>query len=115
MKRIPGFVILVALCASMAGAVHAQAEKSAQTQTGTDSGKQTGAYAGDSAITAKVRAALVKDPDIKALDVSVDTYKGEVLLSGFVENPQQARKAAEITARVRGVTSVKNALVAIKG
>ena len=65
----------------------------------------------DGIITAKVQAALLKDPDIKSLDVSVETYRGHVLLSGFVEDENQVRKAGRIASGVRGVVSVKNALV----
>jgi hyperosmotically inducible protein len=68
-------------------------------------------FAEDGIITAKVQAALLKDPDIKSLDVSVETYRGHVLLSGFVEDDNQVRKAGRIAAGVRGVVSVKNALM----
>lgn len=65
----------------------------------------------DENITAKVKAALLQDPDIKSLDVSVETYRGHVLLSGFVEDENQVRKAGRIASGVRGVVSVKNALI----
>ncbi len=65
----------------------------------------------DETITAKVKAALLQDPDIKSLDVSVETYRGHVLLSGFVEDENQVRKAGRIASGVRGVVSVKNALI----
>ncbi len=68
-------------------------------------------FAEDENITAKVKAALLQDPDIKSLDVSVETYRGHVLLSGFVEDENQVRKAERIAAGVRGVVSVKNALI----
>lgn len=67
-------------------------------------------YAEDGVVTAKVKAMLFKDPEIKVLDVSVETYKGRVLLSGFVDDPHQARRAAQLAAAVRGVESVENAL-----
>jgi hyperosmotically inducible protein len=54
---------------------------------------------------------LLKDPDIKSLDVSVETYRGHVLLNGFVEDENQVRKAARIASGVRGVVSVRNALI----
>ena len=65
----------------------------------------------DGIITAKIKAALLKDPDSKLLDVSVETYRGHVLLSGFVEDENQVRKAGRIASGVRGVVSVKNALL----
>ena len=69
------------------------------------------AYIADSVITAKVKAALVKDPDVRALEVSVQTEKGIVLLSGFVDNERQARRAQEIATLIAGVKSVKSNLV----
>ncbi|HUL42558.1 MAG TPA: BON domain-containing protein [Burkholderiales bacterium] len=67
-------------------------------------------YLDDDIITAKVKAALLEDPDMKSQDVSVETYRGNVLLSGFVEHQSQVRKAGRIASGVRGVVSVKNAL-----
>ena len=65
----------------------------------------------DSVITAKIKALLLKDPAVSALAVSVETRKGTVLLSGFVENESQIQRAAEIAAGVQGVVNVKNSLV----
>jgi hyperosmotically inducible periplasmic protein len=69
------------------------------------------AYVGDSVITAKVKAALVNDPEVKALDVSVTTDKGVVVLSGVVASAKQARRAQEIAAAVAGVKGVKSGLM----
>lgn len=69
------------------------------------------AYIDDSVITARVKAALVKDKEVSALAVTVKTDKGVVLLSGFVDNEQQARRAQEIAAAIAGVKSVKSNLV----
>lgn len=66
----------------------------------------------DSVISAKIRAALVADKTISASDVKVEVYKGEVQLSGFVDTPEQVRKAGEIAAGVKGVKSVKNNIAA---
>jgi hypothetical protein len=68
----------------------------------------------DSVITAKVKAALLKDLRLKGLEVSVETYQGTVLLSGFVKDAEQARRAAEVAASIGGVGSVRNSLV-VKG
>lgn len=73
--------------------------------------QRTGQYVDDSVITAKVKAALLKDPVVSALTVSVETHKGTVLLSGFVNNEQQAKRAAEIAAGIQGVTAVRNSLM----
>jgi hyperosmotically inducible protein len=68
----------------------------------------------DSAVTARVKAELVKDTGMKGLNISVETYKGEVILSGFVENDEQMRRAVQIASGVRGVQAVKSGL-SVKG
>ncbi|HEX3036958.1 MAG TPA: BON domain-containing protein [Thermodesulfobacteriota bacterium] len=65
----------------------------------------------DSVITTKVKYGLLADPDVKSLDIGVETFKGVVQLSGFVNNAEQARKAVEIAKSVKGVRSVKNSLI----
>ena len=68
----------------------------------------TGEYIADSVITAKVKASIFNEPTIKASEINVETYKGDVQLSGFVADPRDAAKAVEIARGVKGVTSVKN-------
>jgi len=68
----------------------------------------------DSEITAKVKSSLIKDTGMKGLNISVETHKGVVILSGFVASEQQIRSAVSIASGVRGVQSVKNSLV-VKG
>jgi osmotically-inducible protein OsmY len=70
--------------------------------------ESTGEYLDDAAITAKVKAAFVNDPTLKATEINVETFKGDVQLSGFVAQPQDAQHAAEVARGVKGVTSVKN-------
>ena len=53
----------------------------------------------------------LKEPDLKSLDVSVETLRGEVLLSGFVTDDVQRRKALNAAVAVNGVVSVKDALM----
>lgn len=69
-----------------------------------------GRVANDSAITAKVKAALLREPELRSLDVSIETFKGEVLLSGFVKDPTQRAKAVKAASAVAGVTGVKDGL-----
>jgi hyperosmotically inducible protein len=71
-------------------------------------------YLDDSLITAKVKAALLKELRLKGLDVKVETRGGTVVLSGTVNDGDQARRAAEIAAGVEGVSAVRNTLV-VKG
>ena len=68
----------------------------------------TGEYIDDSAITTKVKAALFNEPTLKASQINVETFKGEVQLSGFVESQTAIDKAVAVTKNVKGVTSVKN-------
>jgi hyperosmotically inducible protein len=70
----------------------------------------TGEYVDDVTITTKVKAALINDPVVKARDVKVETFRGVVQLSGFVDSPAQAAKATEVAKEVGGVKSVKNDL-----
>ena len=68
----------------------------------------TGEYVDDTVITAKVKAAILEEPNLKSTEINVETFKGTVQLSGFV-NSQQSINVAMATARgVRGVTAVKN-------
>ncbi|MGK5079577.1 BON domain-containing protein [Janthinobacterium sp. HLX7-2] len=64
----------------------------------------------DSVITTKIKADLVKDNDLKALEVHVETVNGVVMLSGFVPSQAQVQKAADLARGVEGVTDVKNGL-----
>jgi len=72
--------------------------------------ESTGEYIDDSVITTKVKAALVEDPITKAYQINVETFKGEVQLSGFVDSAQAKAKAGEVARGVKGVKSVKNNL-----
>lgn len=67
-----------------------------------------GEYIDDSVVTTKVKAALVNDPDVSAAEVNVETFKGVVQLSGFVNSRADMNKAIEIARGVKGVMSVKN-------
>jgi starvation-inducible outer membrane lipoprotein len=65
----------------------------------------------DSLITSKVKAALIADPVVKAREVKVETFKGVVELSGFVDSRDAANRAVEIARGIKGVKDVKNAMV----
>lgn len=70
--------------------------------------EQAASYVDDSVITARVKAALLAQ--LKSLSVSVETYKGHVLLSGFVDDAKQRDKAIQVASAVRGVVEVKDGL-----
>lgn len=62
----------------------------------------------DSVITTKVKSALIADPDVKSFEIKVETRKGVVQLSGFVDNQTYVDRALDITRRVEGVKNVEN-------
>jgi osmotically-inducible protein OsmY len=68
----------------------------------------TGEYFDDTAITAKVKAAIFNEPSLKSAEISVETFKGTVQLTGFVSSRANINKAVELARGVKGVTSVKN-------
>jgi osmotically-inducible protein OsmY len=71
----------------------------------------TGEYLDDSAITTRVKAAIFDDPSLKVLQINVETFKGEVQLSGFVDSAQNVRRAGEVARGVQGVKSMKSDLI----
>jgi osmotically-inducible protein OsmY len=80
------------------------------------SSKHEGAkeYAEDSLITTKVKAAMFEDSSLKSMEINVETYKGVVQLSGFVRSRDEINKAVELARKVKGVESVKDAMI-VKG
>ena len=69
----------------------------------------SGEYIDDTAITAQVKSALVGDEQVSTLgSVGVDTFKGIVQLSGFVDSAQEKEKAGTIARTVTGVKAVEN-------
>ncbi|MFA5170923.1 MAG: BON domain-containing protein [Sulfuriferula sp.] len=68
----------------------------------------TGEYLDDSVITTKVKAAVFHETSLKSAEINVETYKGQVQLSGFVATAADIDKAVEVTRSVKGVTSIKN-------
>lgn len=70
----------------------------------------TGEYVDDSVITAKVKAAIFNQPDLKVSEVTVQTFKGKVQLSGFVSSRADIDGALRVANAVSGVKSVTNDL-----
>lgn len=62
----------------------------------------------DTIITTKVKAAIFNDPDLKSMEINVETFKGEVQLSGFVSSQAEINKAGTVARAVGGVTAVRN-------
>ena len=73
--------------------------------------ESTGEYVDDSVITAKVKSQLAADDFLKSFQISVETFKGTVQLSGFVNTIKAVDKADEIARSVKGVKNVKNDLI----
>ena len=74
--------------------------------------EKTGDYISDAAMTTKVKAALVAEDDLSALDINVETDRGVVTLSGMVDNDAQAELAEQKVEELDGVKGVNNKLVA---
>jgi hyperosmotically inducible protein len=72
---------------------------------------KTGVVIDDAEITTKVKAAIFAEPGLKTLQISVDTVKGVVTLSGSIDSPQNSDKARSLASGVAGVTTVENRLV----
>ncbi|MDQ1922654.1 BON domain-containing protein [Massilia pseudoviolaceinigra] len=71
---------------------------------------KSGAVMADSLITTKVKADIFKEPELKSMAIHVETEKGVVMLSGFVDSKADAEKAVRLAKSVEGVTSVKSAI-----
>jgi len=97
--RIVSFLVCIVLIAVFVGCA------STPTREG------TGEYVDDSAITTKVKAAILAESTLKVFQINVETFKGEVQLSGFVDSSKSVSKAGEVARGVNGVKSVKNSLI----
>jgi osmotically-inducible protein OsmY len=68
----------------------------------------TGEYVDDAVISTKVKAAIFSEPGLKPFEINVETFKGEVQLSGFVSSQADIDKAVDVAHSVKGVVSVRN-------
>ena len=68
----------------------------------------TGEYVDDTVLTTKVKAAIFNEPTLKSAEINVETFKGVVQLSGFVNSQADVNKAVTVARSVSGVKSVKN-------
>ncbi|PWB80874.1 MAG: transporter [Candidatus Methylomirabilota bacterium] len=73
--------------------------------------ESTGEYLDDTAITAKVKTSLLGDPLVSGFAISVETFRGRVILSGFVNSQTQIDRAVALARGVSGVREVQSALV----
>ena len=73
--------------------------------------ESTGEYVDDSVITTKVKSLLAEDDFLKSFKISVETFKGVVQLSGFVDSVESSRRAEKVASGVPGVSKVANDLI----
>jgi osmotically-inducible protein OsmY len=77
----------------------------------TSTSESAGEYVDDTVISSKVRAQIIGDKDLKLSQIDVETYKGIVQLSGFVDTIQTKWHAGSVAGSVRGVRQVANNLI----
>lgn len=78
--------------------------------TSTPTQQAAGQAIDDGVVTAKVKAALVEDPVTKAHHINVETFKGQVQLSGYVESDEARNRALQVAKDIEGVRNVKDAM-----
>ena len=100
-------------CTALAGCTsmeNRQSATAAQKSSEPATHETAGETVDDSVVTAKVKAKLVDDPVTKAYQINVETFKGTVQLSGFVDSADAVSRAERLAKDVGGVKSVKNSL-----
>lgn len=73
--------------------------------------ESTGEHFDDTVITTKVKASIMGDSKLKVLQIGVETFRGVVQLSGFVNSNEAATRAVNLARRVKGVKQVNNSLI----
>ncbi len=73
--------------------------------------ESTGEFLDSSLITTKIKAKLIDDAVTSAFNIKVNTFKGFVQLSGFVNTDQEKTRATELASAVEGVKEVHNDLI----
>jgi osmotically-inducible protein OsmY len=76
--------------------------------TSTPAQEGTGEYLDDTWITTRIKAAMFNESTLKSAEINVETFKGEVQLSGFVNSAEDINKAVALARSTKGVKSVKN-------
>ena len=98
-NKIQSTVLCIILAVIMGGCSSSRTQES------------TGQYIDDGTITSKVKSTLLANEGLAAYDINVKTYKGVVLLSGFVDSQQISNQAAADARSVSGVREVRNKLL----
>jgi osmotically-inducible protein OsmY len=95
-SRIPGLLLCGAILTGVAACAATRTEESA------------GQYFDDTSITAKAKAAIFNEPSLKSAEINVETFKGVVQLSGFVNSASDIERAKVLVQGISGVRSVQN-------
>jgi osmotically-inducible protein OsmY len=99
LQRMLKLLLCIGLLTAMMGCAEKQMQES------------TGQFVDDSVITTKVKAAIFNEVTLKTLQITVETYRGVVQLSGFVDSAASVTKAGEVARSVEGVKGVQNNLI----
>ena len=94
--RLSSLVLAVAALTSVLGCASTATQES------------TGQYVDDTVITTRVSTAIFNDPSLKSSEINVETFKGVVQLSGFVNSAGDIQKAVQLVQGISGVRSVRN-------
>jgi hyperosmotically inducible protein len=86
----------------------AACNKSAESTAIAPQSSSVGHVIDDTVITTRIKTALMADPKINSYDFKVETRKGEVMLSGFVDSQAQLDLALATAHAVEGVTGIQN-------
>ncbi|MGH8488707.1 MAG: BON domain-containing protein [Gammaproteobacteria bacterium] len=78
---------------------------------GSPTQESTGEYLDDTTLTTKVKTTLLQDPQVSGLAINVETFKGEVQLSGFATTEAERQRAETLAGSVDGVAAVKNDII----
>src|SRR5687767_8909593 len=76
--------------------------------------RSTADYVDDQLLASKIKGSLYKDEVVEGTDVQVETHRGVVILSGFVDSAEQRQRAEELTRKIPGVSALKNSIL-LKG
>lgn len=102
---------LIAAAMIAAGLAFSGCASHKDSSAGAGTSRSAGEFTSDAALTAKVKTALAKDAGLgTAADVNVQSFRGVVQLSGFVNTQEQIRSAGDVASRIEGVTKVENNL-----
>ena len=97
--KLLGLVVSVGALALAAGVTGCAGDRYTQS---------TGERIDDRADSSRVRKALSADTQYKYDDVSIQTFKGVVQLSGFVNSKEEKSRAGDLAKKVEGIKEVAN-------